>query len=74
MNKDDVHSGTKKAESSIKYDREGNVIDFGGWESEEAKLRHNLTWTPEQVLNWLEDVNGFNKSIRIKTVSKNSKS
>lgn len=74
MNKDDTPSGTKKAESSIKYDREGNVIDFGGWESEEAKLRHNLTWTPEQVLNWLEDVNGFNKSIRIKTVSKNSKS
>ncbi len=72
MNKGNAPSGTKKTGPSIKYDRDGNVIDFGGWESDEAKLRHNLTWTPEQILNWLEEVNGFNKSI-IKTISKNSK-
>ncbi len=38
MNRDDITSGAKKTDSSIKYDSEGNIIDFGGWESEEAKL------------------------------------
>ncbi len=64
MNNDDITSGAKKTDSSIKYDSEGNIIDFGGWESEEAKLRYNLTWTPEQILNWLEEANCFNKEIR----------
>ncbi len=64
MNNDDITSGAKKTDSSIKYDSAGNIIDFGGWESEEAKLRHNLTWTPEQILNWLEGANRFNKAIR----------
>lgn len=63
-----INDGTtpepEKIDSSIKYDDEGNIIDFGGWESEGAKLRHNLTWTPEQILNWLEDSNRFNKTIR----------
>lgn len=64
MNNDGITSRYKKTDSSIKYDSEGNVIDFGGWESEEAILKHNLTWTPEQILNWLEEVNNFVKTIR----------
>ncbi len=63
MSNDDITPGSKKTDSSIKYDSEGNIIDFGGWESEGAKLRHNLTWTPEQILNWLEAANRFNKAI-----------
>ncbi|MBO1225692.1 MAG: hypothetical protein JYX80_14820 [Candidatus Scalindua sediminis] len=64
MSKDGITSRSKKTDSSIKYDSKGNIIDFGGWESEEAKLRHNLTWTPEQILNWLEEANRFNKAAR----------
>ena len=64
MSKDGITSRSKKTDSSIKYDSKGNIIDFGGWESEEAKLRHNLTWTPEQILNWLEEANRFNKATR----------
>jgi len=64
MSNDGITSRSKKADSSIKYDSEGNIIDFGGWESEGAKLRHNLTWTPEQILNWLEEANRFNKASR----------
>jgi len=64
MSNDGITSRAKKSDSSIKYDSEGNIIDFGGWESEEAKLRHNLTWTPEQILNWLEEANRFNKATR----------
>ncbi len=60
----DITHGSEEADSSIKYDDEGNIIDFGGWESEGAKLRHYLTWTPEQVLDWLEEANRFNKAIR----------
>ncbi len=63
MSNDGITPRPKKTDSSIKYDSEGNIIDFGGWESEEAKLRHNLTWTPEQILNWLEAANRFNKAI-----------
>ncbi|GJQ59112.1 MAG: hypothetical protein D8M57_04830 [Candidatus Scalindua sp. AMX11] len=64
MANEDITSGTKKSDLSIKYDSKGNIIDFGGWESEEAKLRHNITWTPEQILQWLEEANCFNKKIR----------
>ncbi|MBS1259697.1 MAG: hypothetical protein MAG551_02777 [Candidatus Scalindua arabica] len=64
MSNDGITSRAKKTDSSIKYDSEGNIIDFGGWESEGAKLRHNLTWTPEQILNWLEEANRFNKATR----------
>ncbi len=64
MSNDGITSSAKKADSSIKYDSEGNIIDFGGWESEGAKLRNNLTWTPEQILNWLEEANRFNKATR----------
>jgi hypothetical protein len=64
MSNDGITSRSKKIDSSIKYDSEGNIIDFGGWESEGAKLRHNLTWTPEQILNWLEEANRFNKATR----------
>jgi hypothetical protein len=64
MSNDGITSRSKKNDSSIKYDSEGNIIDFGGWESEGAKLRHNLTWTPEQILNWLEEANRFNKATR----------
>ncbi|KKL67408.1 hypothetical protein LCGC14_2135280 [marine sediment metagenome] len=64
MSNDGITPGSKKTDSSIKYDSEGNIIDFGGWESEGAKLRHNLTWTPEQILNWLEEANRFNKATR----------
>ena len=64
MSNDGITPRPKKTDSSIKYDSEGNIIDFGGWESEEAKLRHNLTWTPEQILNWLEEANRFNKATR----------
>ncbi len=64
MSNDGITSRAKQTDSSIRYDSEGNIIDFGGWESEEAKLRHNLTWTPEQILNWLEEANRFNKAIR----------
>ena len=64
MSSDGITSRSKKIDSSIKYDSEGNIIDFGGWESEGAKLRHNLTWTPEQILNWLEEANRFNKATR----------
>lgn len=64
MRKNDTTSRAEQTDSSIKYDSDGNIIDFGGWESEEAKLRHNLTWTPEQILNWLEGVNSLNKKIR----------
>lgn len=34
-------------------------FDFGGWQSDEEKLRYNLTWTPEQILTWLEEANAF---------------
>jgi hypothetical protein len=64
MSNDGITPSSKKTDSSIKYDSEGNIIDFGGWESEGAKLRHNLTWTPEQILNWLEEANRFNKATR----------
>ena len=64
MSNDSITSGSEETDSSIKYDDEGNIIDFGGWESEGAKLRRNLTWTPEQILNWLEETNRFNKVIR----------
>ena len=64
MSNDGITSRSKKTDSSIKYDSEGNIIDFGGWESDGAKLRHNLTWTPEQILNWLEEANRFNKATR----------
>ncbi len=64
MSNDGITPRSKKTDSSIKYDSEGNIIDFGGWESEGAKLRHNLTWTPEQILNWLEEANRFNKAAR----------
>ncbi len=64
MSNDGITPRPKKTDSSIKYDSKGNIIDFGGWESEEAKLRHNLTWTPEQILNWLEEANRFNKAAR----------
>ncbi len=64
MSNDGITPRSKKTDSSIKYDSEGNIIDFGGWESEGAKLRHNLTWTPEQILNWLEEANRFNKATR----------
>jgi len=64
MSNDSITSGSEETDSSIKYDDEGNIIDFGGWESEGAKLRRNLTWTPEQILNWLEEANRFNKVIR----------
>ncbi|MDR4497172.1 MAG: hypothetical protein MRK02_04495 [Candidatus Scalindua sp.] len=57
----DKTSGRKKKDLSVKYDSQGNIIDFGGWESEEAKLRQNLTWTPEQILQWLEEINRFVK-------------
>ncbi len=64
MSNDGITSRYKKIDSSIKYDIKGSIIDFGGWESEGAKLRHNLTWTPEQILNWLEEANRFNKATR----------
>ncbi len=64
MSNDGITSRSKKTDSSLKFDSEGNIIDFGGWESEGAKLRHNLTWTPEQILNWLEEANRFNKATR----------
>jgi len=64
MSNDSITSGSEETDSSIKYDDEGNIIDFGGWESEGAKLRRNLTWTPEQILDWLEEANRFNKVIR----------
>ena len=64
MSNDSITPGSEETDSSIKYDDEGNIIDFGGWESEGAKLRRNLTWTPEQILNWLEEANRFNKVIR----------
>ncbi len=64
MSNDGITPGPEEADSFIKYDDEGNIIDFGGWESEGAKLSHNLTWTPEQILNWLEEANRFNKAIR----------
>jgi len=67
MNNDDSTPKADKSDSSIKLDSDGNIIDFGGWESEKAKLRHNLSWTPEQILNWLEEVNSFNKRIRDNT-------
>ncbi len=59
-----ITSRSKKTDSSIKYDSEGNIIDFGGWESEGAKLRQNLTWIPEQILNWLEEANRFYEATR----------
>ena len=50
-----------------KTNDKGEVVDFGGWESEKEKLRHNLTLTPEQILNWLEEVNKFNREIKEET-------
>ncbi len=67
MDSSDIKSRPGKPYSSITCDSEGNVFDFGGWESEEAKLRHNLTWSPEQILDWLEGVNRFKKEIRENT-------
>ena len=67
MSNKSTTSGPKETDSSIIYDDEGNIIDFGGWESEKAKLRHHLTWAPEQILNWLEEANHFNKAIREST-------
>ncbi len=64
MINEDITSETKKSDLAIKFDSKGNITDFGGWESEEAKLRHNITWTPEQILQWLEEANCFNKIIR----------
>ncbi len=61
MNNSDFKSRPGETQLSIRYDSQGNIIDFGGWESEEAKLRQNLTWTPEQILDWLEGVNRFKK-------------
>lgn len=58
-----------KFKNSLKDEKSSieNVInDFGGWESEEAKLRHNLTLTPEEILTWLEEVNHFNQGIKKK--------
>ncbi|MDR4506859.1 MAG: hypothetical protein MRJ65_01255 [Candidatus Brocadiaceae bacterium] len=42
MSNDDNISGAKKKDLSVLYDSQGNIIDFGGWESEEEKLRQNL--------------------------------
>lgn len=67
MDGSDATLRSGKTYSSIKCDSEGNVIDFGGWESEEAKLRHNLTWSPEQILDWLEGANRFINEIRKNT-------
>jgi hypothetical protein len=67
VNNSDIKSRHGKTYSSIKCDSEGNIIDFGGWESEKAKLRHNLTWTPEQILDWLEGANRFKQEIRENT-------
>ena len=67
MSNDDIKQKAENAESPVKYDKDGNIIDFGGWESEKTKLMHNLSWTPEQILNWLEEVNSFNKNIREST-------
>ncbi len=64
MSNDGIMPGSEETDSSIKYDDKGNIINFGGWESERAKLRNNLTWTPEQILNWLQEANRFNKAIR----------
>lgn len=30
MNNDDITQKDDKADSSIKYDKDGNIIDFGG--------------------------------------------
>ncbi len=51
------------------------VKEFGGWDSDEEKLRRNLLWTPKQILTWLEDMNQFNHKIRTKgrVLSKNNK-
>jgi len=57
--------GLKKLIHHIKYDDKGGFIDFGGGESEGAKLRHNLAWIPEQILNLQEEINCFNKEIRL---------
>ncbi|MGR3318450.1 MAG: hypothetical protein ACUZ8O_08205 [Candidatus Anammoxibacter sp.] len=54
----------KKPDSSVMYKDESKITDFGGWESEESKLRRNLKWTPEEILTWLEEINKFNKEIR----------
>ncbi len=67
MNNDDIKQKAENADSPVKYDKDGNIINFGGWESENTKLKHNLSWTPEQILNWLEEVNSFNKNIREST-------
>ncbi len=64
MNNSDIKPKPGNTHPSFKCDNEGNIIDFGGWESEREKLKNNLTWTPEQILNWLEEANQFTKEIR----------
>lgn len=64
MSNSDFTSRSKKTDSSVTYDSEGNIIDFGSCESEEVKRKYNLTWIPEQILNWPEEANSFNKAIR----------
>lgn len=61
---DNHPDGNIKHDPSITSNRGDDIVDFGGWESEESKLRHNLTWTPEQILTWLEEINKFHKEIR----------
>ena len=64
MKKNDISINLKKPDPSVMLNDESKITDFGGWESEESKLRRNLMWTPEQILTWLEEINNFNNEIR----------
>lgn len=37
-----------------------------GWQSDRERLRFTLTWSPEQILTWLEEANAFSRDIREK--------
>lgn len=43
----------------ILRDRRGGVLNFGGWETEEAKLRRMRDWTPDEIFDWQEEANRF---------------
>lgn len=45
-------------------DERGRVVDFGGWESGEAKLVRNLDWTPDEIFDWLESAAQFVRDAR----------
>ena len=43
---------------------EKDDFNFGGWESDQDRLRRNLEWTPKQILTWLDEANRFSQKIK----------